>query len=72
MSIILVGVFLFCTFVAVIYWISSSSKKRGYHSEKFGYETRQKLIQNHERMKLQAREADRQRRLRGFGGWRRR
>ncbi|MHA1949219.1 MAG: hypothetical protein ACXAAO_06465 [Candidatus Thorarchaeota archaeon] len=56
--------------LVAIYWKSSSSPDRRYHSEKMRHETKLKLKQKQEMMKFQAQEEERRRRLRGFRGWR--
>ena len=67
-SVIIVGAFLVCVVLSVLYLIRSSSKGRHHYSHKESHETMLKLKQQQEMMKFKAREAERQRRLRDIGG----
>jgi hypothetical protein len=55
-------------FVVGFYWMTSS-KGRGYHSQKDGHLTKKKLLREHEQMKERARLEEYSRRLRRGRRW---
>jgi hypothetical protein len=55
-------------FVVGLYWITSS-KSRGYHSQKEGHVTKKKLLKEHEQMKERARLEEYRRKLRRGRRW---
>ena len=52
-------------FVIVIFWLSSSSRRRGYHSPRDRVDTKSLLKQNQEEEKHRVREMEKRRGLRG-------
>ncbi|MHA2025828.1 MAG: hypothetical protein ACW98U_07985 [Candidatus Thorarchaeota archaeon] len=62
---LIITIVAFTVFVVGLYWMTSS-KGRGYHSQKEGHVARKKLLREHEQMKERARIEDVRRRMRDF------